>query len=162
MSQLVTEISQALTAIQSFQEEVASSTSLQDRLGYARSWYFMKKGDDYIYAPSKWVGCVGMTADLYVNSSKEIDGRKTEEVLGQWYDEVGSSSRAHRYHMEKLREFLGQYGKSPSSAVRFNVLAINLDDSPDDSSSNLVELLSLVISELPAEAQAQLKKRVFS
>lgn len=163
MSHLVTEISQALTAIQNFQTEVASSTSLQDRLGYARSWYFIKNGDDYIYAPSKWVGYVGMTAEVYVSTSKEIDGRKTEEVLGQWYDEVSASSRAYSFHIEKLKAFLGQYGKSPSSAVRFNVLAIDLDNSPDDAaSSKLVDLLSHVISELPAEAQARLKKRAFS
>jgi hypothetical protein len=162
MPHLVTQASQSVDAIKKFQSELDASTILQDRLGYARSWYFTQIGDDYIYAPSKWIGYVGMTADVYVGISKEIDGKKTEAVLKQWYDVISVNSRIHSLHLNNLKKFLSQYDKSPSSAVRFNLLTIDLDDDKSfDSTSKLLDLIAHVVSELSAEDQLRLKKKIF-
>ena len=39
---------EAATSIRQFQSEISVSTPLQERLGYARSWYILRVDDGYL------------------------------------------------------------------------------------------------------------------
>jgi hypothetical protein len=153
---------EAAASIRQFQSEIMASTGLQERLGYARSWYILKVDENYLYAPSKWVGYAGMTADAYVSSSREMDGRKTEFALKAWFEAIPRDTAAHNDHLRNLGEFMSQFGKTPSTETRFSILAVAVDpvQAGDDPAERLIELLIAVALTLPMEARARLRKRL--
>lgn len=153
---------EAAASIRQFQSEIVASTRLQDRLGYARSWYVLRVDEGYLYAPSKWVGYADMTADGYVSSSREMDGRKTEFALKAWFEAIPRDTVAHNEHLRNLGEFMSQFGKTPSTETRFNVFAVEVDlvQRDDGQSEHLLDLLVAVALTLPAESRARLRKRI--
>lgn len=153
---------EAATSIRQFQSEISASTLLQERLGYARSWYALRVDDGYLYAPSKWVGYANMTAEAYVSSSKKMDGRKTEFALKAWFEAIARNTPAHNLHLRNLGEFMSQFGKTPSTETRFNMFAVVVDpvQQNDDPTERLLDLLVAVALTLPPEARARLRKRI--
>lgn len=153
---------EAATSIRQFQSEISTSTPLQERLGYARSWYVLRVDDGYLYAPSKWVGYADMTADAYVSSSREMDGRKTEFALKAWFDAIPRNTAVHNLHLRNLGEFMSQFGKTPSTETRFNMFAVVVDPVQlnDDPTEHLLDLLVAVALTLPPESRARLRKRI--
>jgi hypothetical protein len=153
---------EAATSIRNFQSEIVGSAPLQERLGYARSWYVLRVDDGYLYAPSKWVGYADMTADAYVSSSKEMDGRKTEFALKTWFEAIPRDTAEHNLHLRNLSEFMAPFGKTPSTETRFNMFAVLVDPVQEkgDPTEHLLDLLVAVALTLPPESRARLRKRI--
>ena len=153
---------EAASSIRHFQSEILESARLQDRLGYARSWYVLRVDEGYIYAPSKWVGYADMTAEVYVSSSKEMDGRKTEFALKDWFEAIPRDTTEHNLHLRNLGDFMSQFGKTPSTETRFNMFAVAVDpvQEKDNPTERLIDLLVAVALNLPMEARARLRKRL--
>lgn len=112
----------ATASIQKFRSEVEGNLALQRVLGYARAWYAVKDAQGvWTFAPSKFAGYESMTGDIYVKNYKNMNGRETERVLGEWYTFVDSGHPLYSNLNTKLKEFLEQYDKSPSSASRIGI-----------------------------------------
>src|ERR1700693_1402487 len=82
-----------LSNIARFREEVERSRALQKRLAYARSWYaYQDQEGQWRFGPSKFVGYDRMTAEGYIETAEDLDGRRTEAQLQQWFTAVDPES----------------------------------------------------------------------
>jgi hypothetical protein len=76
---VTSDLSGVLSNIARFREEVERSRALQKRLAYARSWYaYQDQEGDWRFGPSKFVGYDRMTAEGYIETAEDRDGRRTE------------------------------------------------------------------------------------
>lgn len=157
---LIVSAQEAEMAIRGFQVELAASVALQDRLGYARSWYALPVADGFLYGPSKWVGYAGITAMTYIENSKDLDGRKTEAALKSWFEPVGRDTPEHATHLRNLGNVMARFGKTPSAETRFNMFATAPVPEKGDPNGPLLDLLVAVALTLPPELRAQLRKRI--
>jgi hypothetical protein len=111
-----------LTNIARFGEEVEKSHALQKRLAYARAWYACQDDDgEWRFGPSKFVGYERMTAEGYIDTAEDRDGRRTEVQLQQWFTTVDPETELGTRLNSALYEFLARYGKAPSTKIRINV-----------------------------------------
>jgi hypothetical protein len=125
---LVSNEAQVLDNIQRFGDELERSPDLQSYLSYFRAWYTGFESDgSYSFGPSKFIGYRNLTAEDYIASS-ELDGRQTESRLAKWFVEIGPEHIAYEPLREQLHDFLAEYGKAPSSAMRINI-PISVHDS---------------------------------
>ena len=143
-----------IQSVRSFPAALKGSAELQDRLPNARAWYALEDNGRWIFAPSKWAGYKGMTAERYLNASREmLDGRKTEKRLRQWFTPVAARSPQHAELQNALAAFLGEYGKEPNGVARISVItAADASDDEDD----LVDLLVRVIRRLDGAQQTRI------
>jgi hypothetical protein len=111
-----------LSNIARFGEEVEKSRALQKRLAYARSWYaYQDEEGQWRFGPSKFVGYDRMTAEGYIDTAEDLDGRRTEAQLQQWFAAVDPKSELGTQLSSALYGFLASYGKAPSTKMRINV-----------------------------------------
>jgi hypothetical protein len=111
-----------LSNIACFGTEVERSHALQKRLAYARSWYaYQDEEGQWRFGPSKFVGYDGMTAEGYIETAEDRDGRRTEAQLQQWFTAVDPESELGTQLSSALYGFLAAYGKAPSTKMRINV-----------------------------------------
>jgi hypothetical protein len=119
---VVSDLPNVLSNIARFGDEVANSTALQKRLAYARSWYAYQDNEgQWQFGPSKFVGYDKMTADGYIDTAEDRDGRRTEVQLQQWFTVVDPESDLGSQLSSELYSFLASYGKAPSTKMRINV-----------------------------------------
>lgn len=159
VSILVTSPAQVIDNILRFQSKLEDSLELQNRLAYARAWYAQRdKEGRWHFGPSKFCGYQNLTAEEYIERSQELNGRRTEKQLNQWYIEVPENEELYTALANGLADFLAQYDKSPSAKMRINVLTTFYDNElvgPSDSS--LVDLLIAVAKRLPSRERAQVR-----
>ena len=161
MSTIVPTLSQALSNIGRFKQELDSSAELRRRLAFARAWY-AHQGDDGVwrFAPSKFCGYKDMTAAEYVNDDPR-DGRRTEKQLQSWFTPVPETDPLYEELSEGLTAFLDTYGKPPSSAMRINVTDDFYEnrhaavDTPSD--RTIADLLIAVGQRLSAAERARVR-----
>jgi len=111
-----------LSNIARFSGEVKKSRPLQKRLAYARSWYAYQDDEGHWrFGPSKFVGYDRMTAEGYIDTAEDRDGRRTEAQLQQWFTAVDPESELGSQLSAALYGFLAQYGKAPSTKMRISV-----------------------------------------
>ena len=111
-----------LSNITRFREEVERSRALQKRLAYARSWYaYQDQEGQWRFGPSKFVGYDRMTAEGYIETAEDRDGRRTEAQLQQWFTAVDPKSELGTQLSSALYGFLSHYGTAPSTKMRINV-----------------------------------------
>ena len=111
-----------LSNIARFGEEVEKSHALQKRLAYARSWYaYQDEQGQWRFGPSKFVGYDRMTAEGYIDTAEDRDGRRTEAQLQQWFKAVDPESELGAQLSAALYGFLAGYGKAPSTKMRVNI-----------------------------------------
>lgn len=111
-----------LSNIARFGKEVERSSALQKRLAYARSWYaYQDEEGQWRFGPSKFVGYDGMSAEGYIETAEDRDGRRTEAQLQQWFTAVDPESELGTQLSSALHRFLAGYGKAPSTKMRINV-----------------------------------------
>lgn len=157
---LITNKAQALDNIHRFKEELDHSNGLQSRLAYVRAWYTGFENDgSYSFGPSKFIGYRDLSADEYLDGDG-LDGRQTEHRLGQWFEEVGPDHILYEPLQTQLHDFLANYGKAPSTAMRINIpISVHDESLADpafaaDSDRALTDLLIAVAHRLPhAERQ---------
>lgn len=154
-----------LANIARFQHEVDKSAELQDRLAYARAWYANRdKKGNWQFGPSKFVGYEGLDAANYIAVAQDIDGRRTEAQLHQWFLVVDPSSALHQELSGALFAFLGHYGKAPSTKMRISVLhdvhREHFDGELPDASAAIIDLIVAVANTLPPHHLATLRARL--
>lgn len=121
MSIIVPTLTQALSNIERFTEELDKSAELRRRLAFARAWYAHQTADGHwLFAPSKFAGYKDMTAEEYVNDDPR-DGRRTEKQLQMWFTQLPETDPLYEELSEKLAAFLHKYDKPPSAAFRISV-----------------------------------------
>lgn len=142
---LVTSPEQAIEGVRRFQSEMADSVEFQSYLAYFRAWYAVKEDGKWLLAPSKYIGYRNLSAADYLANLKEMNGRKTEDVLGPWFSEV-TEGPLYDELWEALPDYLAQYGKAPCSVARISVLtgtaqaAAGATDDPQALASALLTL----------------------
>ena len=62
-----------------------------------------------------------MTAEGYIETAEDRDGRRTEAQLQQWFTAVDPESELGTQLSSALYQFLARYGKAPSTKMRINV-----------------------------------------
>lgn len=99
MPALIDSSSQAIENIRRYQTEIKrgtrSSDALVERMTTVRKWYAVESDDGtWLFGPSKFIGYVGLTAELYMRMSARayepaadrLDGKKTERCLKPWFE----------------------------------------------------------------------------
>jgi hypothetical protein len=156
MAKVVASIREAIANIPRFEREVAKNADLRDRLPFARAWYAVREDDGWHFGPSKFIGYQGLNADEYVAESQELDGRRTERQLNQWFVTVGETDPLFDELSEALREFLDKHGKVPSNLARINV-ARDTYEANDGLDRAIADLMIAVARRLPAAEQKRLR-----
>lgn len=122
---LVESLEAAQRNISRYQGEVQREPRLRERAAYTRAWYAARdETGAWRFAPSKFVGYRYATAEDYLadaGASGDRDGRRTEQVLAQWYSVADPDTSFGRAICEKLREFLAELGQRPNTRARLNV-----------------------------------------
>jgi hypothetical protein len=119
---VASDLPSVLSNIARFGEEVDRSRTLQKRLAYARSWYAYQDDEgQWRFGPSKFVGYDRMTAEGYIDTAEDRDGRRTEVQLQQWFTTVDPESELGAQLSSALYGYLAGYGKAPSTKIRINV-----------------------------------------
>lgn len=86
---LAATVSDVVANIRTYQKDVREHDGLRKRIAKTIWWYAAKNGDDWVFAPSKFVGYVGMTGQGYLeNSAHLMDGRDTERAIKDLFIEV--------------------------------------------------------------------------
>lgn len=158
---LVTKSEQAIANIKSFQTELLSNrkcNALVDTLSFFRAWYAIQDGEKWIFAPSKFIGYVDLDAATYEENHKKTDGRVTEVVLRQWFQETSDGELADTLR-EELSELLSVFGKQPNSLARISVLRSESGEAGKPVSS-LVDALLTIYCEMPADVQQEFRRRL--
>jgi hypothetical protein len=154
-----------LANIDRFRSELDGSPELQERLAYARAWYAHRDAKGiWRFGPSKFVGYEGLDAKRYIATAENLNGRRTEAQLRQWFQIVEPNTPLHAELSAALFAFLAKYGKTPSTIMRINVLKPVLDEQPDadqaDTNDTLVDLLVAVAKSLPPAHLRTLQTRL--
>jgi len=119
---VVSDLQSVLLNIARFGTELQKSAALQKRLAYARCWYACQDNEgQWQFGPSKFVGYDGMTAECYIDSVEDRDGRRIEAQLQQWFTAVDPGSKLGSDLGSALYGFLAMYGKAPSTKMRISV-----------------------------------------
>jgi len=119
---VASDLAGVISNIARFGDEVRKSHALQKRLAYARSWYAYQNAEGHWrFGPSKFVGYDRMTAEGYLETAEDRDGRRTEAQLQQWFTAVDPDSDLGAELSSALYGFLASYGKAPSTKTRINV-----------------------------------------
>jgi len=155
-----------LSNIARFGEEVEKSRALQKRLAYARSWYAYQDDEGlWRFGPSKFVGYEGMTAVGYVDTAEDLDGRRTEAQLQQWFTAVDPGSELGTQLSSALYRFLASYGKAPSTKMRISVPnevhAAHFGATASDPHDILVATLIAAAKTLPPSHLEKLRANLF-
>jgi len=136
---------------------VSGNGDLRDRLPFARAWYTVR-GDDgrWQFGPSKFIGYRGLSAADYVKESRELDGRRTERQLAQWFVTVSPRDPSYDELNEALGDFLEGFSKAPSNLARINILR---DETEQDETIDraIVDLMIAVSRRLPQSERNRLR-----
>lgn len=162
MHKLVSTDQEAIQNVLRFQKEVEDSDALQERLSYARAWYAVRDfAGGWHFAPSKFIGYVGLDAEGYIADSKENDGRRTEMQLAQWSTPIEPGDDLYEELHGLLIYFLAEYAKAPSRKARISVLADLFEDPEAESETRskdaIVDLMVAVAKTLPKDQLKRLK-----
>ncbi len=132
---LIDQRDQAVMNISRYQTELKENPRLAALMKQVHAWYAVRSDDSaWLFAPSKFVGYAGNTAETYLSEAGVRDGGLTEAVLKSWFDVVPPSSRRRTELDNALRKFLNTYGHSgPRKGARICVLKEVLTEgvSPD-------------------------------
>lgn len=120
---LVTSAAGAKANIDAYERQIAGSLGLQRVMSYARAWHAYRKPDgSWHVAPSKFVGYENNSADSYLRSHRQRDGRRTERALSQWFEEVTQGTAAYNDAAAAVQRLFARYGRTPNARFRVGVL----------------------------------------
>ena len=101
-----------------------------------------------------------MDADIYLEGNG-LDGRETERVLSNWYEVIEDDHPLYAELFDALTVFLGHYGKSPSTATRFNVqkevAGQAVSENTDQEDIALTDLIITVARRLPSYQRRRIR-----
>ncbi|MSQ14096.1 MAG: hypothetical protein EXR47_08220 [Dehalococcoidia bacterium] len=134
------QVAQNLKAVKesliAFDQGLKENRNLDRRLSLFRAWYYIPELD--AVGPSKFIDYKGMTAAEYLDRySADLDGRKTEPVLGKWFDTLEEDTPEAQYIAGKVFEPLHNHGKRPNIAARFGApVGWRLETTPPQAAHN--------------------------
>jgi uncharacterized protein (DUF433 family) len=118
---LVSNFSQVVENIERYNRDRVSA-ALAEKIAYVRAWYaFRTPSGEWLFAPSKFAGYVGSSAETYRDERPDRDGRETERGLSQWFVETDSNDRLGRDLLARLRETVAAQGKVLNALARVHV-----------------------------------------
>ncbi|MFZ5735110.1 MAG: DUF433 domain-containing protein [Pseudomonadota bacterium] len=122
--EFVTSLPSALRNIERYQLEIMQVPELARRAPFVRAWYASRQeSGEWLFAPSKVIGYQFASAQEYFDDAKSgsRDGRDTERVLSQWFQEIEPDTELGTALAQALREYLGKFGVAPNSLARINL-----------------------------------------
>ena len=127
-SVLVTGPEQAIENILRYQialDDEQRGAELRGLMSRVHAWYAVRPdGGRWLFGPSKFVGYVDNTAATYFVKRSSRDGRKTEDILRQWFHTVEPGTRQADTLGQALRNFLQSHGHpAPRKGARISLLA---------------------------------------
>lgn len=124
MKPFVHSVSDLVTNIRTYSREMAihSDSPIFDQVGRVKCWYawFERETDEWLFAPSKYIGYVGMDKDYYAENYRDLDGKVTEVKLSKFSTEV--SKNDHAMLEGKLVERLFFLHRSPGKSIKIRVV----------------------------------------
>ena len=152
---------QVFANIERLEEELNSSHELGGRLGFVHAWYVDTRDEDLPrFGFSKFIGYKSLDAQSYLENYKNLDGRKTELALKEFFEELRPGSPTYDRYYKDLVEWMGEFGKTPRQAVRLMVLKPDMVDSPVEEDRRLLELLVAVSDLLPVDQRHELRGKL--
>lgn len=125
MNPLVESIPQVLDNIRRYNDEIAGSKPMQDRLSLHPAWYAAKDAaGEWRFAPSKFVGYRANSARDYLETyDTGGDGGKTEKALERLLPpSLDDEGREGKELHARLSEFLARFAKLPRKGARITVV----------------------------------------
>jgi hypothetical protein len=160
MAQLVTSVKECLSNIDRFQSELKSNRGLQERLPYARAWYaYRGENGKWLFGPSKFIGYKGLSGDEYTRISNNIDGRRTEAQISQWFVALHPGDALFDELASELSQFLAKYRKAPSAKMRINVIA-EREPGTSNPQERLLDLILAVVETMEPRYRQLLRNRL--
>lgn len=126
----------ACANIRRFEKELGAHRELAGIMSYGRAWYACKSDGRWHMGPSKFVGYSENDAKAYLSTHHNRDGRITERVLAQWFEEVEPRTAMYDELQSVLRQLFARFGKKPNKALRISVLKSDLDSAHADRPRN--------------------------
>ncbi|MEF2546567.1 DUF433 domain-containing protein [Aurantimonas sp. E1-2-R+4] len=127
----VVSLDQAQTQIIRYGDALDRSPELLRRVSFTRSWYALRDGETWRFAPSKFLRRQFERAEDYLavkgHPDAEPDGDRTEKMLRQWFAVVPPDTRLASEVTVALEAFLAAYGKRRREEDRINVLHDELE-----------------------------------
>lgn len=158
---VVTKADQALDNIFRLQAELKKSPDLIDRLGFVHAWYVDTRDPEHLhFGFSKFIGYMDLTAEAYLRDYKELDGKNTEWVLKNFFEELRPSAPDFKHYYDELTNWLGSLGRTPRRKVRLMVRKPECRDEACADDRRLLNLLTAVADLLPIDQRHELRARL--
>ncbi|AWI83035.1 hypothetical protein CEW88_04780 [Alloyangia pacifica] len=158
---VVTNAEQVLSNIARLQTELEKSQELADRLGFVHAWYVdTRKPEDPQFGFSKFAGYQDLDAETYLRNYKDLDGRNTEWVLKDFFEELRPGTSDYSHYHKQLTEWLAMLGRAPRKKVRLMVLKPEFRGETEAEDRRLLELLSVVAGMLPPHQRQELRDKL--
>lgn len=108
----------ALKNAETFLKEIDDSSTVKDKLGTFRHWYYFD--ELYGFAPSKFVGYKDMNMKAYeVGFNAGLDGRVTEQALRRLF--MIAEGEKREFLLRKLESFLGRFNREPNATTTIHI-----------------------------------------
>ncbi|MFS6803872.1 hypothetical protein WKE96_13500 [Edwardsiella tarda] len=135
---------------------VLDEPGIIDLLGKFRRWYAYKNQDnEWILAPSKFIGYLDVSVDTYLNQNNGFDGRETEKRLQSLSREPSKAElKATR---EKLSQMCASFGKKENKISSIRIVD-SVDIPPQDV---IVSSLITLINALPIESRKEIINSIY-
>lgn len=168
INRLVSNRNQAVANHATYQAAMASGEgviSLIDVIPYILSWIVLRDPITgvWTFAPSKFIGYVDMTKEIYGSDHAEMDGRQTEKVLKRWISVIQESDADYDAVREALYEFCAQFGKKPNGRCRISILedeGAAGNGAGEQRDAAVADLLVAVFKGLPSHRRQDVLRRL--
>jgi len=114
----VSSYEEALKNAKTFLKELDDSSTVKDRLGTFRHWYYFEEVDGF--APSKFIGYKDMNMKAYeVGFNDGMSGLVTEQALRGLF-RIAEGERKELL-LRELESFLGRFNKNPNAVATIHI-----------------------------------------
>lgn len=145
-SEPVRSLDAAKDNIKTYAQCVAQRRDLAERIKRHPSWYAVRgPSKEWLFGPSKFIGYAEMDADRYLGSSDRQDGRVTEPLLREWFEQVKPNTPLEKELRAAFVEFAAKYGKSPKQNWRVSVEKSELESRRATNAPNPHEIMKRVV-----------------
>ena len=120
---LVSTYDEVLINANRYIDELQRDEYLVSLMSQVQHWYYIRVKDGYVFAPSKFIGYVNNTGELYSKyNGNGMDGRETEKVLKKWFKVVEKDTDLEEELMGNLQSFVDFYDKKLNKRACIHIL----------------------------------------
>ena len=157
--ELIASAEDILRNLETFQDEIRRSESLQARLRSVHAWYIdPRRPGEPRFGFSKFLGYRDLDAETYLENSSDLNGRDTERALAPYFDRLPEGSPGYDGYRKALEDWLKEFGRQPRLEIRLMILkpeCMGQSDSAED--RHLLDLLIRNAQDLPAHQRRELR-----